>query len=109
MSIDFEDKNITQFMGDIKKYFEPISHLVNFKGIESYLYSETIGDVDEDNLTMDFIFTLIDFMLDSQSRTKEETIELYKVIKNYLDKCLGNLKLQKLIVEKRIKILNEKE
>ena len=107
MNINFEAKNITQFMEIVKKYFEPISNLINFNAIETYLYSELIGDIEDDDLTMDFIFTLIDFMVDSQERDKEETFKFYNRIKDYTEHNLEELELQKSILNKRIETLEK--
>lgn len=101
-----EDKEIIKFMEDIKLYFKPICNLIDFEGIENYLYSEIIGDVEDDDLTMDFIFTLIDFMLKSQKKTKEETINFYDSIKKYMMRRMEETQLS---IWKLDKILNNWE
>lgn len=104
-----EDENIEKFMKSIKLYFNPISNLINFEGIENYLYSELIGDIEEDDPTMDFIFTLIDFMLDNQLKTKEETIEFYNTIDKYEEERLKEIERLDWIIKKRIYELKERE
>lgn len=101
-----EDESISKFMEDIKSYFEPIYSLIDFEGIENYLYAEIIGDVEDDDPTMDFIFTLIDFMLKSQKKTKEETINFYHSIKEYTMKRMEETQLS---IWKLDKIINNWE
>lgn len=96
-----EDEKITNFMKEIKSYFEPISNLINFQGIEDFLYAETIGDIDDNDLTMDYIFTLTDFMLDSQQKTKEETIKFYDTIINYEESALEEIELMRQKIAER--------
>lgn len=96
-----EDERISNFMKEIKSYFEPISNLVNFEGIEDFLYAETIGDVEEDDLTMDYLLTLADFMLDSQRKTKEETIKFYDTIINYEESALEEIELMRQKIAER--------
>ena len=101
-----EDKEISKFMEDIKSYFEPIFNLIDFEGIEDYLYAEIIGDVEDNDPTMDFIFTLIDFMLENQKRTKEETIAFYNLIKEYTMKRMEETQVS---IWKLDKIINSWE
>lgn len=104
-----ENEEIEKFMKSIKSYFEPISSLINFDGIESYLYSELIGDTEDDDPTMDFILTLIDFMLKSQLKNKKETIELYDMIDDYEKSRIKEIELTEQIIKKRIQELKESE
>lgn len=102
-----EDKDIKKFMKEIKSYLEPISNLINFDGIENCLYAELIGDVEEDDAIMDFILTLVNFMLENNKRTKEETLKVYKIITDFVQKRLKELQMTDWLVRKRMYMLKE--
>ena len=104
-----EDEKITNFMKETKSYFKPISNLINFQAIEDYLYADTIGNTDEEDLTMDYLLTLADFMLDSQRKTKEEAMKFYKMIEEYQRERLKEAEMLDWILKKRIYKLKEGE
>ncbi|MCI8481817.1 MAG: hypothetical protein HFJ27_01695 [Clostridia bacterium] len=104
-----EDEKITKFMKETKSFFEPISNLINFQAIEDYLYADTVGDIEEEDLTIDYIFTLVDFMLDSQQKTKEEALKFYRTTREYEEERLKEAKILESILDKRMHKLEEGE
>ncbi len=104
-----QDEEIEEFMVSIKLYFEPISNLINFESIEDYLYSEVIGDIEDNDYTMDFLITLTDFMLKNQLKTKEETLEFYDTIDNYEQSRIREIEKTEWILKKRKYELKESE
>ena len=104
-----EDEKITNFMKEAKSYFGPISNLINFQAIEDYLYADTIGNTDEEDLTMDCLLILGDFMLDSQRKTKEDALNFYRMIREYEEERLKEAEMLDWILKKRIYKLKEGE
>ena len=104
-----KDEKITNFMKETKLYFKPISNLINFQAIENYLYADTIGNTDEEDLTMDCLLTLGDFMLDSQRKTKEEALNFYRMIREYEEERLKEAEILERILDERMYKLEEGE
>ncbi len=104
-----EDEKITNFMKETKSFFEPISNLINFQAIEDYLYADTIGDIEEEDLTMDCLLSLGDFMLDSQRKTKEEALKFYRTIREYEEERLKEAEILERILDERMYKLKEGE